>query len=166
MKQQQEQTEVAAEQAADLAALQAAAAGAAPAPGGAVVEADTGPQPPSAAALQMAGVAVGMLRPIVTYAVPSLRGAPDELWAPVPEGVAAVMDHYGASAEWMQSPWARLAFSLAPLVAFAAVSAMNEKPKAEAAGEVAPQAAADQAPAENLSKTVQIGTAMPAEVLQ
>lgn len=80
--------------------------------------------------MQMAAMAVGMLRPLICYAVPTLRDAPGELWEPIPEGVAAVMDHYGASADWMQSPWARLGFSLAPLAAYAAVSAMN-KPKEE-----------------------------------
>lgn len=126
------ENEVAAEQAADLAALQAAAAGTEAAAGAEkaseVVEGDELP-PPSAAALQMAAMAVGMLRPLVCFAVPTLRGAPDALWEPIPEGVAAVMDHYGASAEWMRSPWARLGFSLAPLAAFAAVEAMKEKPK-------------------------------------
>lgn len=120
-----------AEQAADLAALQAAAAGAEPAPGAvAAAEGEAQAlQPPSAAAMQMAAMVVGMARPIVCFAVPSLRDAPGELWQPVPEGIACVMDHYGASAEWMQSPWARLGMSLMPLVAFAAVQAMKEPPK-------------------------------------
>lgn len=123
----------AAEQAADLAALQAAAAGAEPAPGAQVADAEAQAiAPPSAAAMQMAAMAVGILKPIICFAVPSLREAPGELWEPIPEGVAAVMDHYGASAEWMQSPWARLGLSVAPLCAFAAVQAMNApKPKAE-----------------------------------
>lgn len=122
----------AAEQAADLAALQAAAAGAEPAPG-AVAEAEAQAiAPPSAAAMQIAALAVGILQPVITFAVPSLREAPAELWQPVPEGVAAVLDHYGAAPEWMQSPWARLGLSVMPLVAFAAVQAMKEpKPKAE-----------------------------------
>lgn len=94
-------------------------------------EPDRGPQPPSAAALQMATMAVGIIRPLVAFAVPALRSAPDELWSPVPEGVAAVMDHYGASADWMQNPWARLGISLAPLAAYAAVESMKAKPKDE-----------------------------------
>lgn len=123
------ETQAPSEQAADLAALQAAAAAGEPAAPGQPVEAEQqGPQPPSAAAMQMAVMAVGILRPIICFAVPSLRTAPGELWEPVPEGVAAVMDHYGASAEWMQSPWARLGMSLAPLAAFAAIDAMS-KPK-------------------------------------
>lgn len=127
----------AAEQAADLAALQAAAAGAEPAPG-TVAEAEAqAVAPPSAAAMQMAAMAVGILKPIICFAVPSLREAPGELWEPIPEGVAAVMDHYGASAEWMQSPWARLGLSVAPLCAFAAVQAMKE-PKPKEAAEGAP----------------------------
>lgn len=120
------------EQAADLAALQAAAGGAPGPQGGAVAEQQAeGPPPPSAAAMQMAAMAVGIMKPIICFAVPSLREAPSELWEPIPEGVAAVMDHYGASAEWMNSPWARLGLSLAPLACFAAVEAMKDKPKAE-----------------------------------
>ena len=122
----------AAEQAADLAALQAAAAGQEAAPGAAAEPIEQGPQPPSAAAMQMAAMAVGILKPIICFAVPSLREAPGELWEPIPEGVAAVMDHYGASAEWMQSPWARLGLSVAPLCAFAAVQAMQAPPKKDA----------------------------------
>lgn len=127
------------EQQADLAALEAAAAGqqAGPVP----VEQQAQAQAPSLAAVQMAGMAVGMLRPLICYAVPALRTAPAELWEPVPEGVAAVLEHYGASAEWMQSPWARLAISLAPLAAFAAMQAISQP-------EPAPS-----------SKAVQIGTA-------
>lgn len=153
-------TNMNAEQAADLAALQSAAneATAPPAPGADQAQATTEPQPPSAAALQVAALAVGMLRPIVAYAVPSLRSAPDELWAPVPEGVAAVLDHYGMQAEWMQGPWARLAFSLAPLAAFAAVEAMKDKPKPEPLAAPVPGA-----PAEPGAKTVTIGAAVPAE---
>lgn len=118
------------EQAADLAALQGMAAAGEPATPGQPEQAEPGAiQPPSAAALQMATLAVGILRPIVCYVVPSLRTAPGELWEPVPEGVAAVMDHYGANAEWMASPWARLGFSLAPLAAFAAIEGMKAKPE-------------------------------------
>lgn len=145
----------ASEQAADLAALQAAAAGAPPAPGAQPEQAEAGTiQPPSAAALQMAAMAVGMLRPIVCFAVPSLRAAPDELWQPIPEGVAAVMDHYGASAEWMQSPWARLGFSLAPLAAFAAMDAMSKPKEAPRVGMTA-----EAPPAPETPKTVTFGAA-------
>lgn len=154
------------EQAADLAALQTAAAdgqvttvAAGPAGQGAPSE----PQPPSEAALQVAALAVGMLRPLIEYAVPALRGAPDELWKPVPEGAAALLDHYGVNADWMQSPWAKFAFSLAPLAAFAAVKAMEEKPKAKPQSIAGPDLSATPVQDTAGSKAVTIGTAMPAE---
>lgn len=112
------------EQAADLAALKSGAT-AQPGP----VQEEEVIQPPSQAALQMAAMAVGLAKPLVCFAVPSLQGAPDELWAPVPEGVAAVLDLYGANADWMKNPWARLGLSLMPLVAYAAVQAMNKPPE-------------------------------------
>lgn len=139
------------EQAADLAALQGmAAAGEQAAPGQPEQAEQQAIQPPSAAAMQMAAMAVGILRPIICFAVPSLRTAPDELWQPIPEGVAAVMDHYGASAEWMQSPWARLGISLAPLAAYAAMDAMS-KPKEPA--RVGLSAEAPPAPAQSREVT-------------
>lgn len=153
--QQTQATAVADEQAADLAKLQAQVQGEAPAAGQVQAQAqDDGGElpPPSPAAMQIAGMAVGMLKPIVCFAVPVLREAPDELWQPVPEGVAAVLDEYGASAEWMRSPWARLGMSLMPLIAFAAVSAMN-KPK-----EPEPMALEAAPPAEPVGqKTVTFG---------
>lgn len=154
---------IADEQAADLAALQAGANGAQAAQAGPAVVEEGGDEikPPSAQAMALAGMAVGMLRPLIVYAVPSLREAPDELWAPVPEGVAAVMDEYGAAAEWMRSPWARLAFACAPLAAFGAMQAMKEKPKPQA--QALPPPPAPGAPAEPGSKTVTFGTVMPAE---
>jgi hypothetical protein len=133
--QQTQATAVADEQAADLAKLQAQVQGEAPAQIDTTraAETDDGGElpPPSQAAMQIAAMAVGMLKPIVCFAVPVLREAPDDLWQPVPEGVAAVLDEYGASAEWMRSPWARLGMSLMPLMAFAAVSAMNKPKKPE-----------------------------------
>lgn len=157
--------DIADEQAADLAALQAGANPAQAAQAGPAVvdEAPTEQKPPSAQAMALAGMAVGMLRPLIVYAVPSLREAPDELWAPIPEGLAAVADQYGVAAEWMQSPWARLAFACAPLAAFGAMQAMS-KPKPEAQALPAPPAPG--APAEPGSKTVTFGTVMPAEVSQ
>lgn len=153
------------EQAADLAALAAAAQGdpAAAPDAQQAQQTSNEPQPPSAAALQIAAMAVGILRPLAAYAVPSLKNAPDELWAPVPEGLAAVLDHYGASAEWMQSPWARLGLSLTPLLAFAAVESMKEakqKPKAETitASVAPPPPAPDAAPADTPAYTVSFGT--------
>lgn len=151
-----QQPEVAAEQAADLAALEAAAGGQASAAAAPAAAACAEPQPPSAAAMQIARMAVGMLRPLALFAAPSLREAPDELWDQVPEGVAAVLDHYGADQQWMTSPWARLAFSLAPLAAFAAVQAMNEPKKPQQALE--PPAPPPGAPAVPGARTVTIGT--------
>lgn len=161
-----DQDSTSAEQAADLAALTSAAAEGAPqaleqAPGQAQ---SNEPQPPSAAAMQIAAMLVGIVRPIAIYAVPGLREAPAELWEPVPEGVAGVLDLYGANAEWMQSPWARLAFSLAPLAAFAAVKAMDEKPKAKPQSIEGTDLSAQAQTQAAGSKTVTIGAAVPAEV--
>ena len=120
------------EQAADLAALQAGAAEQQPPGAAQPSQAEQAPQeqaPPSAAALQMAAMAVGMVRPLISYAVASLRDAPDQLWEPIPEGLARLMDHYGASADWMQNPWAQFGISVTPLVAYAAIKGMEEKPK-------------------------------------
>lgn len=156
----EEKQDLAAEQAADLAALQAAAAPPAPqGPRGDYLEPGERMDevlPPSAAAMAMAATIVGVCRPLAAYAMPALRGAPDELWEPVPEGVAAVLDHAGASAEWMRSPWARLAMSLVPLVAYAAAAAMQEKPR-----EALEAAPAPGAPAEPGAATVSFGTVAP-----
>lgn len=147
-----------AEQAAELAALTAAANEGAPGQPAAAEPEQQGPQPPSAAALQVAGMAVGMLRPLLAYALPALRTAPEELWEPIPEGVAVVLDHYGMEAEWMQSPWARLGFAVAPLAAFAAIEAMKQPPKAEAAQTIAGPDLSAPAPATDTgSKAVIIG---------
>lgn len=129
--QAQAQPSASAEQAADLAALQAAASPAPGAPGAPVADqaAEQGPPEPSAQAMQVAALAVGILRPVIGYAVPSLRAAPAELWEPIPAGVAGILDHYGIGMEALASPWARLALACAPLAAFAAVEAMKEPPK-------------------------------------
>lgn len=128
----QAQPGASAEQAADLAALQAAASPQ-PVPGAPVADqaAEQGPPEPSAAALQVAALAVGILRPVIAYAVPSLRAAPDELWAPIPGGVAGILDHYGVGLEALDNPWARLAMACAPLAAYAAVQAMQAPPKTD-----------------------------------
>lgn len=115
------------EQAADLAVLQAAAGGGVQPVTGAAPDDDAIPEP-SAAAMQVAQLAVSMMRPVIAYAVPALRSAPDALWEPVPGGVAGIMDHYGIGADAIKSPWARLALACAPLAAFAAMEAMKEQP--------------------------------------
>lgn len=145
-----------AEQAADLAALQTQAAEGAPAPGAP----GAAPAQPGQNSLQVAALAVGMMRPIIGYAVPALRTAPEELWQPVPEGVAAVLDHYNLGADWMNSPWARLAVSLAPLAAYAAMNA--EKPDDKPAPLAAPVPAPDPAPAQAGSDRVSFGAPVPA----
>ncbi len=147
------------EQLADLAALQASAneSDQVNAPGQSV---QSGPQPPSASALQLAAMAVQVIKPLATAAVPALRGSPDELWAPIPEGLAAILDHYGWNRpDLLDSPWAKLALSLAPLAAYAAMESMkDDKPKAR------PKAAAiSEAPgADSGPKTVTVGAVMPA----
>ena len=149
------------EQAADLAALQAAAASEqqAAAPSAQADQAQA-IQPPSAQAMALAGMLVGMLKPIACYAVPSLKKAPAELWMPIPEGVAAVLDHYNLSeSELLRNPWARLAMACAPLAAFAAMNAEPEK-KDQADDKQPPLAAP--VPTEPAgSKTVQIGAPIP-----
>lgn len=151
----------AAEQAADLAALTAAATEGSAAPLDNTAQAQ-GPQPPSASAIQLATMAVGMLRPLIGFAVPALRNAPDELWEPIPEGVAGVLDHYGMQPDWLESPWARLAFAMAPLAAFAALETMKEKPKEPERIAGPDLTAAPPAPAEG-QKTVTIGAPLPVE---
>jgi hypothetical protein len=151
-----------AEQAADFAALQAAAneANAGPAAPG---QPEAAPElaPPSAASLQLAAMAVQMIKPLACFAVPALRSAPDELWAPVPEGVAGILDHYGlGESELLRSPWGRLAFSLAPLAAFAAMEAIKDKPKDKPADMLE---APLPPPAPEASKTVTFGAPAPAE---
>lgn len=155
-------TPPAAEQAADLAALTAAATEGSGAPVATTDQAQAGPQPPSASAIQLATMAVGMLRPLLGFAVPALRNAPDELWQPIPEGVAGVLDHYGMQAEWLESPWARLAFAMAPLAAYAALETMKEKPK-EPERIAGPDLTAAP-PAQPVGqKTVTMGAPLPAE---
>jgi hypothetical protein len=142
---QTQAADLADEQAADLAAL-TAAANPKPAPGlqsQQPVEESNEPAPPSAEAMALAGMAVGILKPLVCFAVPVLKDAPAELWQPIPEGVAAVVDHYGGGPAWMNSPWARLGFSLMPLVGYAAVQAMNKPAEPEPMALEAPPPAAD-----------------------
>jgi hypothetical protein len=158
------QPSMAAEQAADFAALQAAANEADAGPGApAQAEAPAELAPPSAASLQLAAMAVTMVKPLICFAVPALQRAPEELWGPVPEGVAGILDHYGlGESELLRSPWGRLAFSLAPLAAFAAMESMKDKPKDKPAEmlEAPPPAPA---PATEASKTVTFGAPAPVD---
>ncbi|MEH0165582.1 hypothetical protein [Roseateles microcysteis] len=143
------------EQAADLAALQAAADGATATVTGAAVPAqgqaeDAPLPPPSPQALAAAKVLIKQLRPLATVALPALREAPDDYWEPIPEGIAVIMDHYGTSVDWMRTPWGRLTMALLPLGGFVAVQVLN-KPKPAQALEAPP-------PVAQGSKSVVIGT--------
>lgn len=156
-----------AEQAADLAALQAAAAGAVPAaavaPGAPAGQA--APEqlpPPSAAAMASAVVMLKTFQPMVTALVPVLRNAPPEVWEPIPEGIAVLLDHFKANPAWLANPFVRAASALVPMAGFVALHMMqNPSPKkAKAAGEVieAPPAPPPGAPAEPGARTVSFGT--------
>ena len=155
--------DIASEQRADLAALEAAAGQAGqggPQPVQVQEQAQEPIQPPSTAAMAAATMLVGIVRPLVDYAVPALRGAPDELWMPVPEGVAAVVDHYGGGAEWMRHPLARLGMALAPLAAYGAAMSIKDKGKRPPEALAPPEPGAPALPG---AKTVTMGTVMPAE---
>ena len=114
------------EQAADLAALQAMATPEAPAaPAQALAEV---PQGPSVQALQLAAMAVSIIRPLASYAVPALRTAPDALWDPIPQGLAGVLDHYDLG-EHIDNPWIGLALACAPLAAYGVMESAKGKPQ-------------------------------------
>lgn len=119
--------EASSEQSADLAALQAMAAPEAPAAGVPAAQAQEA-QGPSAQAVQLAAVAVGVIRPLICYAVPALRTAPEALWEPLPLGVAGVLDHYDLG-EHFDNPWVGLAMASAPLAAFAVMESAKAPPK-------------------------------------
>ena len=114
------------EQAADLGALQAMAG---TADGQEVEAASQTPSEPGAQAMQLAAMAVSIARPLLCYAVPALRTAPDALWEPIPQGVAGVLDHYDLGAQ-INNPWIGLALCCAPLAAFAAMESAKAKPEA------------------------------------
>lgn len=146
------------EQAADFAAIQASAAGDAVQPGQELAQ--QGPQQPTAQAMGAAGLFVGIAQPILCATVRGLREAPKELWEPVTEGIAGLLDHYGLASEAMNGPWARFAFSVAPLAGFVVIAQMKteaEKPKTEAQALTGPDLSA-KAPAGPVgSKTVSFG---------
>lgn len=146
------------EQAADLAAIRAGVAGEAvtdPAgEGGELVQAG-----PSADAMGAAALVVGIAQPILCATVKGLKDAPAELWGPVTESMAGLLDHYGIAAE-ISNPWARFGIACAPLAGFALMARMEaekDKPKTDADTLAAPKleaTAAQQAPGAN---TVQFG---------
>jgi hypothetical protein len=114
------------EQAADLAALQAMAAPDAPA--AALQVQEQAPPGPSVQSLQLAALAVSIIRPLASYAVPALRTAPDALWEPIPQGLAGVLDHYDLG-EHINNPWIGLALASAPLAAYAVMESAKAKPQ-------------------------------------
>lgn len=114
------------EQNADLAALKAMAAPEAPA-GQLPAVADV-PTGPSVQSLQLAALAVSIIRPLAAYAVPALRTAPDALWEPIPQGLAGVIDHYDLG-EHINNPWVGLALASAPLAAYAVMESAKAKPQ-------------------------------------
>lgn len=146
------------EQAADLAAIRAGVAGEAVADpvgeGG-----ELAPAAPSADAMGAAALVVGIAQPILCATVKGLKEAPAELWGPVTESMAGLLDHYGIAAE-IANPWARFAIACAPLAGFAMMARMEadkDKPKTDADTLAAPKleaTAAQQAPGAN---TVQFG---------
>lgn len=116
-----------AEQGADFAAIQAAAAGAevqAPAPGQEVAE--QGPAKPSAQAMGVAGMVIGVVQPLLCHTVRGLNTAPAQLWDPVTESVAGLLDHYGLARPELQGPWAKLGISILPLAGMVAIARMSE----------------------------------------
>lgn len=146
------------EQAADLAAIRAGVAGEAiadPVGEGAAVE-QAGP---SADAMGAAALVVGIAQPILCATVKGLKDAPGELWGPVTESMAGLLDHYGIAAE-ISNPWARFGIACAPLAGFALMARMEadkDKPKTDSDTLAPPKleaTAAQQAPGAN---TVQFG---------
>ncbi len=149
-----------AEQGADFAAIQAAAAGAdvaAPVPG---QEVATEQQGPSAQAMGVAAMVMGVAQPLLCYAVRGLDTAPAQLWDPVTESVAGLLDHYGLARPELQGPWAKLAISVVPLAGMVALARMNEPepPKKEGQQAIAgPDLTATPPPAAQGSKVVTFG---------
>lgn len=130
-----------AEQAADLASLEARAANvdqvAPGAPAAAAAQADQ-VAPPSDQAMMFAAMIIRAVRPLAGYAVPAVKEAPDELWGPTVEGTAALLDHYGVGgSEFARTPWGRFAFGLLPLVGFVAVHQLTAPKDDQAAAPAA-----------------------------
>lgn len=148
-----------AEQGADFAAIQAAAAGAdvaAPAPGQEVAE----QQGPSDQALGVSALAVGAIKPLACHVVRGLDTAPDELWLPLIDSLAGVLDHLGLNRPELQGPYAKLAFSVVPLAGFVVLARVSEPepPKKEGQQAIAgPDLTAAPPPAAQGSKVVTFG---------
>lgn len=149
------------EQAADLAAIRAAVAGAdvaAPAPGQEVEE--QGPAKPSAAAMGVAAMVLGVAKPLLCHTVRGLDSAPDELWEPVTESTAGLLQYYGLDRPELQGPWAKFGVSLAPLLGMTILARMSEPPPEKKEGQQAiasPDLTAAPPPAAQGSKVVTFG---------
>lgn len=118
-----------AEQAADFAAIQAGAAGQVAEPVAGQVQ-EQGQQPPTAQALGVAAMVLGVARPLLCHMVKGLDTAPDALWEPVTDGVAGLIDHYGLARPELQGPWARFAVSVIPLAGMVVIHQMqNPEPE-------------------------------------
>ena len=150
-----------AEQGADFRAIQAAAAGAEvqePAPGQEVAE--QGPAKPTAQAMGVAVMVMGVAQPLLCYAVRGLDTAPAQLWDPVTESVAGLLDHYGLARPELQGPWAKLAISVVPLAGMVALARMSEPEPQKQEGQqaiAAPDLSAAPPPAAQGSKVVTFG---------
>lgn len=117
------------EQAADFAAINAAASGTVGDQVAGQVQ-EQGQQPPSAQALGVAAMFIGVARPLLCHTVKGLEGTPDELWAPVIESAAGLLDHYGLASPELQGPWAKFAVSIVPLAGMVVVYRMqNPEPE-------------------------------------
>jgi hypothetical protein len=116
-----------AEQAADLAALEAMALGQIQTPG--APPAPQGPPAPSAEAMGVAAMVMGVAQPLLMATVRGLNTAPIELWEPVTVSVAGLLEHYGLARPELQGPWARLAVSVVPLAGMAMLAQMQEPEK-------------------------------------
>jgi len=117
------------EQAADLAALQARARP--PEQAQEVQGGAAAPQGPSQQALQLAALAVAIIKPLACYALPALAKAPAELWEPIPQGLAGVIDHYDLG-DHISNPWFGLALASAPLAAYALMETAKEAQETQA----------------------------------
>lgn len=153
-----------AEQASDLAALQLAAGegqGAAPVQGAPGAEPER--QGPSEQSKQLAVLIVGIARPLLCFALPVLKTAPEELWEPAPHGLAEFLEHYDLS-QHIENPWAKLAMGFVPLGVYAATEAMKAKPQEAKPKEPGQLAAPADIPQEVPGqKTVTFGAAAPVE---
>lgn len=164
-----DQVKPSAEQAADLAQLEAGAADQV-APRAIGPAAGAGEQrqqlpEPSPQAMQLAATVMAVARPISGALAPGLRLAPQDLteamWEPVMPAVARLLDHFGVAKPETAGPWAGLAIAILPLagVAIAYAPPKKDKPAGDQVERLAPVdlVAAPVAPAVQGSDRVVIG---------